>query len=82
MYSSAYDVSFDTDIDECSEGIANCSQVCTNTDGSFTCECNDGYLLDTDVTSCNGMYRERIDCYNLHEYKLSIIIWKALSIHR
>ena len=69
-YSSAYDVSFDTDTDECSEGMSNCSQVCINTDGSFTCGCNDGYLLDTDGTSCNGMYREHIDCYNLQKYKL------------
>ena len=43
------------DIDECSDGTDDCSQTCTNTDGSFTCECNSGYLLDVDGTSCNGM---------------------------
>ena len=46
---------FDTDIDECSEGIDNCSQMCTNTDGNFTCGCYNGYLLDTDGTTCNGI---------------------------
>ena len=51
---------FDTDIDECSENTDNCSQICTNTDGNFTCGCNNGYLLDTDGTTCNGMYRELI----------------------
>ena len=52
--------SFHTDIDECSEDIDNCSQTCTNTDGSFTCGCYIGYLLDTDGTTCIGMYREHI----------------------
>ena len=51
---------FDTDIDECIENIDNCSQTCTNTDGNFTCGCYNGYLLDTDGTTCNGMYMERI----------------------
>ena len=34
--------------------------MCTNTDGSFSCECYNGYLLDTDGTTCNGMYKEHI----------------------
>ena len=51
---------FDTDIDECSKNTDNCSQICTNTDGNFTCGCYNGYLLDTDGTTCNGMYREHI----------------------
>ena len=54
-----YYIFFDTDIDECSE-VDSCSQMCTNTDGNFTCGCNIGYLLDTDGTTCNGMYREHI----------------------
>ena len=32
--------------------------MCTNTEGSFTCGCNDGYLLDSDGTTCNGTYWE------------------------
>ena len=54
---------FDTDIDECSKNTDNCSQTCTNTDGNFTCGCYNGYLLDTDGTTCNGMYREQISYY-------------------
>ena len=37
---------FLVDIDECAEGTDNCDSnaACTNTLGSFTCECNNGYL--------------------------------------
>ena len=45
------------DIDECSDGTHYCSQTCTNTVGSFTCGCNNGYLLDVDGTTCNSMYK-------------------------
>ena len=46
---------FNADIDECSEDTDNCNQTCTNTEGSFACECDDGYYLDSDGTTCNGM---------------------------
>ena len=46
---------FTTDIDECLEKTDNCSQMCTNTEGNFTCGCDDGYLLGSDGTTCNGM---------------------------
>ena len=51
---------FNADIDECSEDTDNCNQTCTNTEGSFTCGCDDGYILDSDETTCNGMYLEYI----------------------
>ena len=46
------------DIDECSDDTDNCNQTCTNTEGSFTCGCDDGYYLDSDETTCKGMYLE------------------------
>ena len=48
---------FYSDIDECNNETHNCSQICTNTNGSFTCGCRNGYQLDTDVVTCNGMYK-------------------------
>ena len=33
------------DIDECAEGTAHCDQQCVNTEGSYRCECNDGFKL-------------------------------------
>ena len=45
------------DIDECSDGTDDCTQTCTNTDGSFICGCNSGYLLNTDGFTCNGKHK-------------------------
>ena len=33
-----------SDLDECHETPAVCSQVCINTEGNYTCKCNTGYL--------------------------------------
>ena len=42
------------DIDECidSTGICHTYATCANTEGSFTCTCNDGY--NGDGTDCAG----------------------------
>ena len=44
------------DIDECAAQPEPCSPlgICTDTDGSFTCTCRDGY--HGDGFTCNGMY--------------------------
>lgn len=41
------------DIDECTVG-STCSHKCTNTNGSFTCSCFNGYKLQNDGHSCEG----------------------------
>ncbi len=46
------------DIDECT-GSNICQQVCTNTEGSFTCGCKAGYVLDSEGATCSG---KRILC--------------------
>ena len=51
------------DIHECNDGTDDCTQTCTNTIGSFTCECYSGYLLNTDGFTCNG------------EHKLLVLFW-------
>ena len=41
------------DINECDTNNGDCSQNCINTDGSYHCECDDGYYLDeTDSKTC------------------------------
>ena len=42
-------------MNECAEGSHNCSQYCSNTAGSYECSCRDGYQLDDDGRSCNGI---------------------------
>lgn len=43
------------DIDECRDNIDNCSQTCSNTIGSYTCDCNPGYRIATDGRTCDGI---------------------------
>ena len=43
------------DIDECNEGSALCEQNCSNNNGSYTCSCKKGFIIETDGISCTGM---------------------------
>lgn len=47
-------IKFNIDVNECSVGIENCSQLCNNENGGFSCSCNEGYLLMNDGISCEG----------------------------
>ena len=40
------------DIDECANS-QSCEHICVNTDGSYYCECDDGYELH-DSVFCHG----------------------------
>ncbi|XP_051475085.1 cartilage acidic protein 1 isoform X3 [Apus apus] len=41
------------DIDECAQGLHNCSQLCTNTPGAHTCQCHPGFRpLDPTARHC------------------------------
>ena len=44
---------FFSDIDECTEDEP-CDHICTDTVGSFTCSCRDGFELDENGRDCNG----------------------------
>ena len=46
---------FYTDINECSTNNGGCSQVCVNRLGSYQCRCRDGYELNVDNHTCDGM---------------------------
>ena len=41
-----------SEIDECSEGTSNCDHICINTNGSYTCDCDSGHLLQPDGHTC------------------------------
>ena len=42
------------DENECESGAHSCAQLCVNTEGSYTCACNDGFTLTSDGESCTG----------------------------
>ena len=43
------------DVDECGD-IATCSDICTNTEGSYVCECEEGRVLTSDGATCRGKF--------------------------
>ena len=49
------------DEDEC-DFYTNCQHSCVNTEGSFHCECNEGYQLADDGYSCNDIN----ECHKLN----------------
>ena len=51
-----FDYSY-ADIDECKLGTSRCQQICINTNGSYNCDCQSGFQLNTtDNYTCIGMY--------------------------
>ena len=44
------------DVDECSDGVDTCDQVCINTAGSYYCNCSVGYRLLSDSTICQSKF--------------------------
>ena len=43
------------DINECSEGLSSCNQLCINTIGSYDCDCYTGFNLKSDNKTCLGI---------------------------
>ena len=42
------------DINECEYSISPCEDVCTNTEGSYTCSCSDNHETVTEDGRCVG----------------------------
>ena len=43
-----------SDIDECEENMAGCEHNCKNTVGDYSCTCDSGHTLTTDLHNCLG----------------------------
>ena len=39
-------------VNECLDSNGGCSHVCTNTPGTFVCECPEYWQLDADLKTC------------------------------
>jgi hypothetical protein len=64
------DIKIISDIDECSTYTNICGRSdvqCTNTDGSYTCSCNTGYILYNN--SCTGkLFTNGNICFYMYLY--------------
>ena len=52
----------------------DCDQICLNTDGSYTCSCRDGFILDNDRRSCLGK------C-NMFMHICASYLWEFVTLH-
>ena len=43
-----------SDINECLSDNGGCHHNCHDSDGSYTCSCNNGYQLNSDGRTCEG----------------------------
>lgn len=53
------------DIDECSTSKHSCTDTCTNTDGSFTCGCLDGFEMVNGVCSDKNECSDPLVCFEI-----------------
>ena len=55
------------DVNECATNNGGCGHTCTNTVGSYFCNCRTGYTLASDRRICNGKYyiNESLDHGNI-----------------
>jgi len=67
------------DVDECANGsLGGCSQICTNTAGSFACSCADGFSFRSDVSRPKGMcYAPTGDLTLFYATKASIHVMRV-----
>jgi len=43
------------DDNECLHPSHGCQQMCINLPGTYTCQCHEGYRLNSDKHACDGM---------------------------
>ena len=61
------------DVDECLTGNGGCSDICTNTIGSFECSCEADRVLDIDQKTCVDNTDSRTGGSKLFQ---GVLLWK------
>ena len=56
------------DVNECEVRNGGCEQICDNTQGSFRCNCQTGFRLSNDKSSCIG----KLQSIRINMTKLSL----------
>ena len=64
---------------ECEDSTDNCSQICVEKEGGFSCACFDGFELLDNGASCQGTW---VDNYVLTMYVCSILYIYAIGFAR
>ena len=67
-------------ISECGFNNGGCSQICSNSSGSFVCSCRDGFVLLSDSYSCQGKIITNLIADACVIYKIIIIIIIIIKI--
>ncbi len=59
------------DINECLLNTDNCEHSCMNAEGTYTCDCDDGFQLVSDGIHCSGQSNGLFD---MHNYTNNVIM--------
>ena len=70
------------DTNECIVNNGDCSQMCTNSNGSYACICNSGYLLALDNRTCAGTSttKEEYSALSYHALKTLMNVQHSTEI--
>ena len=78
-YAYTYVLCTTVDINEC-EGYNDCHQICTNTEGSYYCSCDTGFVLTADNRTCQGYYSNYIYCMYIICTTMHLISYSIISV--
>ena len=75
-------MSISADVDECEDNNGGCSHSCTNTEGSYFCQCPKGYYLN-DTRTCLGEANppSSDSCFLFFNYPVPSGIYYLVSVH-
>ena len=61
------------DVNECAMSNAGCQHQCKNTNGSYMCQCNEGFFLDGNARTCSGKF-----CFETKKHIGKLLLHQSL----